>query len=91
MDGASRERFRHVDAIFDAALDLEPNERAVYVAEACGGDDELRDRVRTLLEAHERSGGFLRVPAAQLAPVLLDDPPPGAAPAPERLARRRPR
>ena len=84
MDKASRERFRHVDAIFDAALDREPNDRVAYVAEACGDDDELRDRVRTLLDAHERSGGFLKTPAAQLAAVLLDDPPPGAAPAPER-------
>ena len=80
MDAASRERFRQADEVFDAALDLAPAERDAYVARVCGADAPLRDRVRSLLAAHDRSSGFLQSSAAHLAAVLLDDPPPAAAP-----------
>src|SRR5690349_21000144 len=78
MDRVSRERFRQADEVFDAALDLSPDERDAFVARACGTDAELGKRVRTLLDAHARSNGFLQAPAVQLAAVLLDDPTPAA-------------
>jgi hypothetical protein len=84
-DGASRERFRHVDAIFDAALDVGPNERDAFVADACGSDAALHDRVRALLVAHDRSDGFLQAPAAQLTALLLDEPSTVAGVPPERV------
>ena len=71
----SRDHFRQVDRLFDAALDLEPNERDAYLDEACGSDRALRGRVRTLLDAHERSAGFLKAPAVEMAAVLLEEPP----------------
>ena len=81
MDGASRQRFRQVDELFDAALDVPPDERDAFIARTCGGDAVLGDRVIALLRAHERSSGFLQTPAAELAAVLLEDLPP-SAPAP---------
>ena len=78
LTAAERERFLRIDAIFDAALDLEPNDRADYVARACADDDALRGRVQLLLDAHARSSGFLGSPAIDLAGVLLDDPMPGS-------------
>jgi serine/threonine-protein kinase len=81
--GESRDHFRQVDRLFDAALDLEPNERDEYLDEACGPDRALRSRVRTLLDAHERSAGFLKAPAVELAAVLLEEPPTSTQ-APER-------
>jgi tetratricopeptide (TPR) repeat protein len=72
MDPDSAERFRRADAVFDAALDHPPNERARYVDEACGSDKELRSAVRRLLQAHERSTSFLSFPAAEHAESLLD-------------------
>jgi eukaryotic-like serine/threonine-protein kinase len=84
-DGASRERFRHVDAIFDAALDVGPNERGAFVAQACGSDAALRDRVRSLLAAHDRSDGFLQTPAAQLTALLLEVSSPVGGVPPERV------
>jgi len=60
---AERERFLQIDAVFDAALDLEPNERADYLARACADDDALRGRVRLLLDAYAQSSGFLGSPA----------------------------
>jgi serine/threonine-protein kinase len=80
---SSRERFQRIDAIFDAALDLAPNDRAGYLAQACADDFELRHRVERLLEAHDRPSEFLQAPAVELAPDLLFETP-GSSEAPER-------
>src|SRR5262249_8905032 len=39
-------------AIFLAALDKDPSERAAFLDEACAGDDTLRRGVETLLRLH---------------------------------------
>jgi serine/threonine-protein kinase len=70
------ERFRRADAVFDAALDLEPGERAAYLERACAGDGALREDVARLLRAHERSGDFLAGSAEQVAAPLLEAPGP---------------
>src|SRR5690349_5983387 len=54
----------------EAATRLSPDERAQFLAEACGDDLELRARVELLLAAHDRAGGF------------LESPPPGVTRAP---------
>jgi eukaryotic-like serine/threonine-protein kinase len=41
--------------------------RRAFLAEACGGDAELRRRVEDLLGAGERAGGFLESPPPDLA------------------------
>jgi serine/threonine-protein kinase len=78
-----RDHFRQVDRLFDAALDLEPNERDAYLDAACGADASLRTRLRTLLDAHERSDGFLNAPAVEMAAALLQESP-STSIAPER-------
>jgi len=50
-------------AIFDAALDLPPGERAAYLDKTCAGDGALRQRVEALLHAHEAAGSFMDSPA----------------------------
>src|SRR5215208_2838262 len=84
---SSPERFREIDEIFDAALDVAPNARDAYVARACGDDVHLRAEVRALLQAYSRSGDFLESPAVQLGAPLLDEPTTsGLSPsAPERV------
>ncbi len=60
-----------VKALFDRALELESTAgRSVYLAEACGPDVELRDKVQALLDAYFEAGSF------------LDSPPPGVAVSP---------
>ena len=51
------ERWRQVEDIFQAALDLNTEERARYMSVACGGDAELRRDVESLLQQHESGGG----------------------------------
>jgi serine/threonine-protein kinase len=67
----SRDRFRRADAIFDAALDIAPGDRAAFVDRACGDDPELRDDVERLLRAHAKSEAFLGTPATDFVAPLL--------------------
>jgi len=63
------ENSRRVEDIFIAALELiDPAQRAVYLAEACGEDAALRAEVEELLRAGE-SRGFLNGPAVYGGPL----------------------
>jgi tetratricopeptide (TPR) repeat protein/TolB-like protein len=53
------ERFRRIDAVFGAALDLSPGERASFIERACEGDGDLKNAVLRLIRAHDRSHDFL--------------------------------
>ena len=59
------ERWQRVKEIFAAAIEREAAHRASYVEQACGGDDELRTEVISLIEAHETAGDFIEGEAAQ--------------------------
>jgi len=49
------ERWRQIEAIFQAALPLKDQERQSYLATACGADSELRSEVESLLLADAQS------------------------------------
>jgi serine/threonine protein kinase len=52
--------------IFTAALEItDPDGRSAYLAQACGGDADLRRRVEILLQTHESAGDFLARPAVE--------------------------
>src|SRR5215510_4335785 len=61
------ERWKQVDKLLQEALDQEPSERAVFLAKACGGDDELRREVESLICFHERAESFIETPPAEVA------------------------
>jgi WD40 repeat protein/serine/threonine protein kinase len=64
-DGHTMTRKRRVEEIFDAALDVAPEERAAFLARACAGNDELRWEVEELLEV-EREQTFGLLPSGEL-------------------------
>src|SRR2546425_12089187 len=66
------ERFRRIDAMFDAALDLPPDEQKVYLDRTAGDDDELRGEVERLLQAHRQCDALFATSAAELAAPLFD-------------------
>jgi eukaryotic-like serine/threonine-protein kinase len=74
MPSSPTERSRRIDAVFDALLDLPPDEQMAYLDRAASDDPELHGEVLRLLQAHRRSEGFLEAPLAQMAGSLLDDP-----------------
>jgi serine/threonine protein kinase len=60
------------ETIFQLALEKASGERASLLDGACAGDLELRQRVESLLQAHEQPGSFLAKPAEGVA--TLADP-----------------
>jgi eukaryotic-like serine/threonine-protein kinase len=67
------ERLEQIEELFHSALELEPDERAGFLARSCDGDEGLRREVETLLESHELGESFIEQPAADLAADLLAD------------------
>ena len=67
------DRYRRIDAVFDALLDLPRDEQMAYLDRTVSDDPELYAEVLSLLQAHRRSEGFLEAPLAQMAGGLLDD------------------
>ncbi len=49
------DQFAGVERLFDAALDVQPEEREAFLEEACGGDGELRHQVERLLRHAARA------------------------------------
>ena len=81
------ERWRRAFDLFQATIARDAGERAAFLADACLGDEAIREAVEQLVHAHESAGDFLEVPAA--VRVLAGDDQPigrGAAP-PPTLAR----
>ena len=56
------ERWRQVEEIFQAALDLSPEDRDRYVLDVCANDTELRRDVESLLSQYDSAGELLEQP-----------------------------
>jgi serine/threonine protein kinase/Flp pilus assembly protein TadD len=83
------ERWRQVEALYHSAQKWRLGERSAFLAEACGGDEELRREVESLL-AQDSSSGILESPAWEAAPSLLSQPenarlPPGTQIGPYKI------
>src|SRR5262245_34197984 len=65
------ERWKQIEEIYDAALNLDANRRAPFLDRACDGDEELRQEVASLLASDGQAGSFLAVPAVEIAAKRL--------------------
>src|SRR5262249_32099927 len=63
-----------IEAIFFAARQHAPQDRAGYLNEVCGQDAELRGRIEQLLNAQPDIGSFLESPAAAPLVATVDEP-----------------
>ncbi|HEX9918278.1 MAG TPA: protein kinase, partial [Pyrinomonadaceae bacterium] len=59
--------WRQVEQLYDTAVELPVAERAGFVQEACGGDEDLRRELLTLLAAEQEIGDFMESPALDIA------------------------
>ena len=59
----NRERWRRVEELFHAALQLKKNGRADFVRQACAGDEELLHEVESLLAHDDKARDFIETPA----------------------------
>src|SRR6266852_5892867 len=62
----NEERLRQIEELYHSAREREPNERSAFLAQACRGDEELRQEVEQLLAQHASSENILDSPAADL-------------------------
>ena len=53
-----------VKQLFNDSLELEPPDRADFLTERCGPDQDLRAEIEALLASHCQAHGFLQTPAA---------------------------
>jgi hypothetical protein len=53
--------------LFEAALEVPPEDRAAYLDSVCGADAALRQRLERLLTKHDEANSFLEVPPAEFA------------------------
>ena len=60
------ERWARVKELFEAAVDLDPNERTALLDKECGGDEALRGEIESLLKSDERTDGFIEQPAFEI-------------------------
>ena len=58
----SPERWREIEDVFEAAVDLPPEERAPFLDRRCAGDLELRDEVLKLIKSDDSASNFIESP-----------------------------
>jgi eukaryotic-like serine/threonine-protein kinase len=65
------DRWRQIDELFDAVLDLPETERESYLFSRCNGDEALKQEVLSLLKAQSAAGKFMESPALNIAAQSL--------------------
>lgn len=63
--------WKQIEELYEAALRLEPADRESYLSIACAGDDELREKLESLIAAAEQADSFLEEPAVGLGLTIL--------------------
>jgi tetratricopeptide (TPR) repeat protein len=70
-----QERWKTVNHIFHAALEISPSERHEFVATASNGDAELRAEVELLIKADQDAGSYLETPLIPTEELSTSAPP----------------
>src|SRR5205807_6587917 len=65
--------WQQIDLLFHSALERDDGERAAFLAQACLGDERLRQEVESLLASHDQAASFIETPAGDAAAELLAD------------------
>jgi len=73
------ERWKRVDDLLQAALQVPAERQEEFLRQQCGGDSELLEEVRSLLTSHRKAGSFLESPGLHVADVAAQLPILGAA------------
>ena len=65
------DRWRQVDKVFEAALELDLADRPAFLDKACGNDLELRREVEKMLKFDEQATDFIEDDAFSVAAGLM--------------------
>ena len=69
----SADRWKTLEPLIDAAVELAPDARQAFVREACRGDAALEAELMLLLAEYDRVDAQFDRPAAERFPSLMDD------------------
>ena len=72
MDTSASDRWRRLEALLDESFEIPSSERDRWLRHACAGDTALQREVAELLEAGERTDGFLEGQASDRAADLIE-------------------
>jgi serine/threonine-protein kinase len=67
------ERIKKIEDLYHRASSLARSQRAQFLAQACEGDDALRQEVESLLSCEEAAGSFMETPAYQKPMPSFED------------------
>ncbi|HSE41972.1 MAG TPA: protein kinase [Acidobacteriota bacterium] len=70
-----RAKWKQIDELFSAALEIDQDKRAAFLNEACAEDEELRIEVESLLASDEKEHNRIETYSKQLAADLLAEHP----------------
>jgi serine/threonine protein kinase len=70
------DRWRQVDSLLEEAIEISQEDRSAFLDRACAADPDLRRQVDALLQAHQKSDGFLHETAIQMRArqIAVDQP-----------------
>ncbi len=69
-------RWQKLDRLFQSALQCTSGERDAFVAEACIGDDAMRQDLQSMISHHRQAGSFIEHPAFEMAAeTMAEDSP----------------
>ena len=71
MTDAAPDRLQRIEQLYHEARQRDAHDRETFLAEACGGDDELLADIRSLLGYERAADGFLERPALSEAARTL--------------------
>ncbi|HYR87043.1 MAG TPA: hypothetical protein VE422_23380 [Terriglobia bacterium] len=58
------ERWQHIKALFQAALEIEESQRKAFIDRACNGDSSLQQEIESLLRSYNQTSQFMEPPSA---------------------------
>ncbi len=67
------QRWKQIDDLLDAAIDLEAEKRSSYLDQACGTDQDLRKKVEDLLKSDRHVEDFISLPVLDPASEYVGD------------------
>src|SRR5262249_34216297 len=65
MKATQEQSWTEVTQLFEAAMELLPDDRNASLERACAGDEKLRREVQSLLDADAQAGQFMEIPGEQ--------------------------
>ena len=77
---STSERWRHLEELFNQAVERDPKERTAFLDEACGTDFELRTEIESLLAHSDAVTDVLEKAVHEAAQDVVESRPAGIAP-----------